>query len=319
MATGNPIAIASATAWVAKATAQEIQATKEYNRAKKNRINMQKRVEIVKKAKFNTEKLISESQNIFNLNLSNITFQQQSVNMRLQKAYQALDGYFSNESYLKDLNIIKPNNLRDIFKLNDNKTKEYFDYFYASNEKFRNQVNKLKFQYYQAKTSFEKEKVLRQIRRNLVGDFAEKYIEKSLSSLGDVKTQHIEKMKDSFSKVDIRLENVKKPIILGKGDCGKFIKEGGTLSIEIKTGQKEYLKSQKEHLIFQTQAHKKSSDASMILTTKDIYDLQDEEGFREIFKDDCVSIIAGLPYKQELDQWVINSMELGNGKTKNNR
>ena len=51
IASGNPVAIAAATAFVAKATQEEMVAQREYQKAQKNRINMERRVELVKTAK----------------------------------------------------------------------------------------------------------------------------------------------------------------------------------------------------------------------------------------------------------------------------
>jgi len=312
MASGKPTAIASASAWVAKATKEVYQAKKEYEKAKKNRINMEKRVKLAKQAFHKAKQLKEESNRIFNVSFKEVDYKKEVLNNRLLQAYKHLDEYFSNENYLSNLEIIKPNDLKEILKFDDKKAKEYFNYIYVNDEKFRAQVDKLKKEYKEAKTYLEKEKILRKIRQTLAGNFVEKYVEKSLSGLGDIKTQHREEVDNSYSKIDIRIENIKKPLVLGRGECGKYVKKGGTLSIEIKAGTKDYLRSQKEHLVFQTKAHKNSSDASLILTTKDIYDLKNEEEFRKIFKDDCVSIMAMLPRKEEIDQLLINSMELKN-------
>ena len=259
-----------------------------------------------------TKVLNEETKKVFNMGYKVIEYRKEILNSRLSQAYQSLARYFSNEEYILNLKIIKPNNLKEMLGLDNEKKRAYFSYLYNNDKQFQEQVNKLKKEYKDAKTYLEKDKILRKIRQTLAGNFVEKYVETSLSGLGDIKTQHREEMDDTYSKVDIRIENLKKPFILGKGECGKYVKEGGTLSIEIKAGKKEYLKSQKEHLIFQTKAHKKSSDASLILTTKNIHDLKDEYEFRQIFKDECVSIMAMLPRKEEIDQILIDSMELKN-------
>ncbi len=309
IASANPIAIVAASANVAKKTHEAYVANQKHQRAKKNRINMEKRVELVNKAKFQNERLLEETKNIFKANILNINNLKTQVALRLQNAFQRLSEYFSNNEYLNGLDVVTPHNLKDMLQLDSKKAKEFFNYLYVTDKNFKAQVDKLKQEYKNAKTDFEREKVLRKIRQNLSGSYTEKFLEQSLKSLGDVKTQHSEPVGDTYSKVDILLENVNKPIILGKGKC-KHVKEDGSLAIEIKTGAKEYLLSQKEHLKFQIEAHKKSADASVIITTKDIYDLRNEEEFRDIFKEECSSILAILPKKMEIDQNIIDAMEL---------
>ncbi len=308
----GPDTIAKVSAWVERVRYRCFKAERRYQQAKKNRINMERRVELVKMAYQKTKMLNEETKKVFNIGYKEIEYRKEILNSRLSQAYQSLARYFSNEEYILNLKIIKPNNLKEMLGLDNEKKRAYFSYLYNNDKQFQEQVNKLKKEYKDAKTYLEKDKILRKIRQTLAGNFVEKYVETSLSGLGDIKTQHREEMDDTYSKVDIRIENLKKPFILGKGECGKYVKEGGTLSIEIKAGKKEYLKSQKEHLIFQTKAHKKSSDASLILTTKNIHDLKDEDEFRQIFKDECVSIMAMLPRKEEIDQILIDSMELKN-------
>ena len=61
IASGNPIAIAAASMYVAKATEEKIIATKEYQKAKENRFNMQQRVEIIKSAKYQVDTLYEQT------------------------------------------------------------------------------------------------------------------------------------------------------------------------------------------------------------------------------------------------------------------
>ena len=309
IASGNPAAIAAASAYVAKKIEDVSLAKNEYEKAKENRFNMEKRVEICKQAMQEIINILETSNNIFASQNATFNFLKEIIISKFTQAYEAIMRYYNNSSYIESLNIIKPNNLNTILNLDNKKAKEYFDFFYKSDINFKKQVDKLKNEYKNAKNDFEKERVLLKIRQNLVGVYAEKYIQTSLSSLGEVYTQHTQAVDGSYSKVDILIKNVKKPIILGKGKC-KYLKKGDTLAIEIKTGSKDYLRGQKEHLKFQTKAHKEIADVSIIITTKDIYELKDEEGFRELFKEECSHIIAMLPKKIELDKYVIDSMEL---------
>ena len=61
LASGNSVAISAAAAYVAKATHEEMVAQREYQKARENRINMQRRVDIVKKAKYQTDTLYEQT------------------------------------------------------------------------------------------------------------------------------------------------------------------------------------------------------------------------------------------------------------------
>jgi len=309
IASGNPAAIAAASAYVAKKTYDVSIAADEYNKAKENRFNMEKRVEIVTKAMRNITSVLESSKIFFNSQIIFLNTLTQETILKLNKAYDAIMGYYNHKSYVESIDIVKPDNLKHMLELDKKKAKEYFDLFYSTYVKFKIQVDKLKQEYKNAKNEFEKEKIIQKIRKNLVGAYAEKYVQTSFSSLGKVQTQHTQALDDSFSKVDLLITDIKKPIILGKGKC-KYLKKGDSLAIEIKTGSKEYIKSQKEHLIFQTKAHKKTADVSVIITSKDIYDLRNEEEFRSVFKDECSHILAMLPKKSEIDKYILESMEL---------
>ena len=97
IASGNPTAIASASAWVAKATKEVYQAKKEYEKAKKNRINMERRVEIATQAFNKAKKLNEETKKIFNINFQYIFQHNKTLFMRLSSAESILSDYLSKE------------------------------------------------------------------------------------------------------------------------------------------------------------------------------------------------------------------------------
>ena len=107
LASGNPVAIAAATAKVAQASAKVTKATTEYNKARQNRINMERRVELVKKAKYLISRLLEESKNNFNINLSSIKFHQQTYNLRVQKGYINLIEYKFTDIIESSLNNVE--------------------------------------------------------------------------------------------------------------------------------------------------------------------------------------------------------------------
>ena len=98
LSSGNPVAIAAATAYVAKATHEEIIAQREYKKARENRINMQKRVELVKKAKYHIDTLyeqVRKQLNVLQLRISELTH---LLSRRLLKADVSQKNYLSQDA-----------------------------------------------------------------------------------------------------------------------------------------------------------------------------------------------------------------------------
>ena len=98
VSSGNPYAIAAASAYVARKTNEVYIANQKYQRAVKNRFNMEKRVELVNKAKTLNERLLEKTQNIFNVKITKINNIITRVNNRLQRAYKELNHYFNYNS-----------------------------------------------------------------------------------------------------------------------------------------------------------------------------------------------------------------------------
>jgi len=106
LASGNPAAIAAATAYVAKATHEEMIAQQEYQKARENRINMQRRVDILKKAKHQIDTLYEQTKmqlNGLNMHLKELT---QILHIRLTK------GDLSQKDYLSQNTINSQNDIK---------------------------------------------------------------------------------------------------------------------------------------------------------------------------------------------------------------
>ncbi len=115
LASGNPVVIAAASAYVAKKSNEVYIANQNYQRAKKNRINMEKRVALINKAKLHNEKLLEESKNLFKANIVSINNLKNQISHRLYNAYKELREYFN----YNDINSIELDNLESIIKLNE--------------------------------------------------------------------------------------------------------------------------------------------------------------------------------------------------------
>lgn len=125
IASGNPVAIAAASAYVVKKTHEVHIANQNYQRAKKNRINMEKRVALVNKAKLKNEKLLEESKKIFKANILNINSLKTQISSRLDNAYKELNEYFNHN----DVSNVELDNLQSIVKLNErNRINKYSKY-----------------------------------------------------------------------------------------------------------------------------------------------------------------------------------------------
>jgi len=98
LASGNSLAIAAATAYVAKASHEEMIAQREYQKARENRINMQRRVDIVKKAKHHIDTLYKQTKmqlNSLNIHLKELT---QILHIRLTKGDLSQKDYLSQNT-----------------------------------------------------------------------------------------------------------------------------------------------------------------------------------------------------------------------------
>lgn len=95
LSSGNPIAIAYATAFVAKATHEKMVALQEYQKARENRINMERRVEIVNKAKYHINTLYEQTKMKLNNLYMYVDGLTQIVHSRLLKGDLLQNSYLS--------------------------------------------------------------------------------------------------------------------------------------------------------------------------------------------------------------------------------
>jgi len=115
IASGNPVAIAAASAYVVKKTHEVHIANQNYQRAKKNRINMEKRVSLVNKAKLHNEKLLEEGKTVFKTNLLHINSLKTQISTRLYNAYKELKEYFNHNN----VSNVELDDLQSIVRLNE--------------------------------------------------------------------------------------------------------------------------------------------------------------------------------------------------------
>ena len=139
------------------------------------------------------------------------------------------------------------------------------------------------------------------------GTFAAKVVERAFSPFGNVVIT--EKRTDfddgSYTRTDVVVSDFKEDLILGKK---LIVPKGGSLKIEVKTGQKSYLKSQIPHMIIQTKGHE-DADISLVVVTRDFkkFSRIDQQRFREKFPNSIVFVL--LPDKDILDKVCWNGMK----------
>ena len=109
LSSGNPIAITIATSLVARATHEEMVANIEFQNARQNRINMEMRVEIVSRAKYNIDQLYERSKLEFNSQITIINNCTELSKNRLVNADLDLKKYLNIDSMLTI-----PEKLRDM-------------------------------------------------------------------------------------------------------------------------------------------------------------------------------------------------------------
>lgn len=174
---------------------------------------------------------------------------------------------------------------------------------YQSDPKFRAQVDSYREQ---AKTN--RADVEMQIKRNMVGSFAEEIVKNALKPYGGVyQTQERVNLPDgSYTKPDFILHDLKVPLILGRGK-GMGVRENGSIGIEVKAGQPNYIWSQRAHLETQAQGHVQC-DASWTICTRDVSEIEagKQQELRTTIREAGSPIVGVLPHKDDLDAACIN-------------
>ena len=311
---GNPLAIAAASAHVAALTPEVAQAVQEYNEAVEHRKRIEHRCELAQKC-VNLAQEMCENLNIrFNYSKVKVDEKVLKGSGRLKMAYDDLRRYLSRISpearqEIKDWDNwkpkenepVKPDEIRDRLNASKNVTNGILEYLYATDMNFRATVDR---HCQNLKVPGMENGTIVQIKKNIAGRLCEELVIRSFSPMGtSIETQHRENLPDgTYTKVDMLLHGLKQPLILGKGE-GMGAREGGSLGIEVKAGHKEYIYSQLSHLEKQAQGHK-YCDVSCTVCSRDIKDLSPErETFlREKVKEAGSPMMGMLPYKDDLDR-----------------
>lgn len=167
----------------------------------------------------------------------------------------------------------------------------------------RRNVDSLAEKLHNARAPMDYAKATRQISITLSGRLAEELSARALRCYGSSVSTQTRKDLDNgrYTKVDLVVNNLKAPVILGKGK-GMSAPAGGSIALEVKCGRKEYLRQQLEHMCTQARGHENYS-ASFTLCSRDIHNLQPEaeREMRASLRQAGSPLVGQLPYKSQMD------------------
>ena len=321
VASGNPVAIAGAAAEVVAAQQAYQQARQAYEMArqayevaKAHRELLEKRYEMAKQAvnlaqmmksklEMNCMKCLAQVAPLVEQGVSRIT----QAHSDLQQ-YHAESTRVSNfqqwQNYQPKIGQpVKPPEINSRLNPSAEVMKGLLENRYKNDPNFKALVDSYREQ---AKTN--RGGVETQIKRNMAGKFAEEIVKDALKPYGGVyQTQGRVDLPDgSYTKPDFILQDLKVPMIFGKGE-GMGVREKGSIGIEVKTGQENYFWRQREHLEQQAKGHV-HCDASWTICSRDVQELEADKQrtLRSDIRNAGSPIIGVLPKKEDLDKACLN-------------
>lgn len=318
VASANPIAIAAASAEVAAAGAELAQATEEYQNAVRHRERLEYRYELAVKCVNIAQEMLDTLSLRFHYSRAKIAETVAIGNGRLQAAYADLKKYLSRispealrevtgfYSYEPSENKpVTPKEIHDRLNASKNIVNAILEYLYCTDSKFHGSVDRL---CEQLSIPGNESSVEIKIKKNIVGRLCEELVIRCFAPMGErVETQAVYYLDDgSYTKADMILYDLKEPLILGRGS-GMGAQKGGNLGIEVKSGYKEYIFAQLDHMEKQARGHDQCN-LSCTVCTRDITDLspEKEELLRTKLREAGSPILGMLPYKAELDEECIH-------------
>lgn len=290
-------------------------ATLEYEKAKDNRMKMGQRCELASLALRNASDLNEKVKTGCSLRLQSASRFLETGRSRLSHAKSALDSYLSTNPSAANFvgwikwtpnpnSSVKPDELNNRLNLSPDKQRHFCEYLAERNPEFKSMLGKCREEYANCKGAAELQALQFKVRSNLSGSYAEKLVERALSPMAEnVRTQQRTVFDDGrYTKTDLVLENLKSPVIIGRGDKMSS-PAGGSMAIEVKCGRPSYLLSQKDHMVFQAGGHQKAS-ASMTICSRDIKELspEQEKELRDKLREAGSPLVGMLPKKDEIDK-----------------
>lgn len=318
--------VADAEDAVEQAQAKLTQAQADLEQAKVNHQSMEKRVEYAKQALALAEQALEQSRAECTARLATVSQSVDVATGRLTAAQQALNAYLAINPPVVQFHSwlnwnpaqhgarITPDSLRDRMTLSAEQRVLFQEYLYDRSPAYRGLVDRYRGQWAAARGDVERNIVARKIRIHLSGEFAEQIARHALAPLGGrVETQGRTFVGDNgrYTKTDLLVTDLRVPVLLGRGE-GMGAPVGGSMAFEVKCGKADYLYSQKDHMVFQTEGHKQA-DAHCTLCSRDIHDLppEKEKELRDTLREAGSPLVGMLPRKNEIDQSCVGFIRQG--------
>ena len=318
LGSGNLIAAAEAGFQIARLTPEAARTTEEYNEAVRRRERMEHRYEMAVKCVELAQFRLDEMRLRYGSSLtSSVEICEEGIR-RLRDALSFLRQYLDTmqpqaralaEKWHhwkpKEKAPVMPSEIHDRLNVSDTVTDSILAYLYATDPGVHNSVDQMRQELLHGA---DKRDVELKARKNLVGRLCEEIVIRTFLPMGEkVCTQERHTLEDgSSTRIDMTLYGLKNPLILGRGE-NMGAREGGSLAIEVKSGGKQYLLTQLEHLVKQAQGHQ-THTLSCVVCTRDIKDLstEQEERLRTALRDAGSPIYGMLPRKEALDSRCIS-------------
>ena len=142
---------------------------------------------------------------------------------------------------------------------------------------------------------------LQQLRKTTAGKLGESIATDGLKPyFNKLELQHRVETSNGMTFIDGRFTGARCPITFGRGHG---VAEGGSLSIEVKTGQPTYLQREVSHIADrQVQGHLANGDKSLVLVSRDVYVMSGERALRSSVTQAGSHVMALLPEKIVMDE-----------------
>lgn len=312
IASGQPAVIAVESARAAEALARAEEARQAFEEARCRRERMERRRELAARCG-EIAGLSLESQRVqYTAALAEAAEVVQRGRSRLAAAAGDLRNYHGNSPAREaagewlhwepeEKRPVRPDQVHDRLNVSESVQGAVLAYLYATDPGFRAAVDRLRRQ---LEVPGREAAVELQVRKNVAGRLCEELVIRAFAPLGEeIRTQENRTLEDGgFTKIDMTLYGLKVPLILGRGrQMGA--REGGSLAIEVKSGEAAYLRRELDHMCRQAEGHQGHS-ASCVVCTRDIRDLPpgQEQALREALRQAGSPILGMLPRKEELDR-----------------
>jgi hypothetical protein len=166
---------------------------------------------------------------------------------------------------------------------------------------FAKELSRRQEQLQSARSPAELDAALQQVRKCTAGKLGEAIATDGLKPyFNGLELQRRVETANGTTFIDGRFTDARRPIIFGRGHS---VAEGGTLSVEVKTGQPGYLEREVSHIAGrQVQGHLAAGDTSLVLVSRDVYAMTGERAARDTVAEAGSRVMALLPEKRAMDE-----------------